>query len=60
MPLSLAPGIPLPKSWTNQVRLALVHVISLALFSVTDAAPGSRWRAKQKPSPRFAVPAAIG
>ena len=36
MPLSLAPRIPLPKSWPSQVRLALVHVISLAQFSITN------------------------
>ena len=37
VPLSLAPRIPLPTSWPSQVRLALVHVISLAQFSVTHA-----------------------
>ena len=36
MPPSIAPRIPLPKSWPRQVRLALVHVISLAQFAVTN------------------------
>ena len=27
------PRIPLPKSWTRHVRLAMLHVISLAQFA---------------------------
>ena len=30
------PRIPLPRGWSNQVRSAVLHAISLALFSLTS------------------------
>jgi hypothetical protein len=37
MPTPKAPKIPLPKAWPCHVKSAVVHIISLAHFSITCA-----------------------